>query len=373
MNAPLRRMKTALTRKILGVISPFEIILFLSFLGMLSIYLRWQFAVAFAAGLLVHELGHVVAMRAYGMRIKGMYFVFPFGAIIVPIGTMPSRFSEAVIGLAGPAAGLLTALAAMATFVLTGEPAAIGVAGAFAFFNLFNLLPARPLDGGRAASALAFSASDAAGLAIQAAAVALCAYAGLRYVPILLLVAFFGWVEWKGELRRAYRAEDRARVTTALADAFGCAATPAAVLTVVRGYQTNVLALSDEQAIIAWMKMFRNDADPPLDANEARSELLATPSAIASSARKGRIPAFAMKPEFVTELSELQAFAPPVREEDSPLYAFLSEKEKPRMSLLTGIATFAAYAMIAALLWGIIALAFTMIDIEDFMRHVSRR
>lgn len=366
-------MKEALHRKILGIVSPLEIILFLAFFGLLSMMARWQFAAALLAGLFVHEMGHVVAMRAYGMRIKGVYFVFPLGAVIPLVGTPPTRFSEAVIGLAGPAAGLLTAILAMAAYVVTHEPAFAGIAGIYAFFNLFNLVPARPLDGGRAASALAFSLGDTAGLVLQGAAVVFCAWIGLKYVPILLLVAFVGWSELRGELRRCHRAEDRRRIVEALAKAFGCPATARSVCASVRLYQGNVVALDDERALVAWVKMFRRDPDHPLGADEARGELLAVPSTIATGARKGRIPLFATKAGFATDMGDLQSFAPPIREEDSPLANFLRETERPRMGIGAGIAVLGAYVLLATLLWLTIGVADGIADLDSFMRHAFRR
>ncbi len=366
-------MFKALNRKAFGVVSPLEVLLFLAFFALLSTIARWQFAAALIAGLFVHEMGHVVAMRAYGMRIKGVYFVFPFGAVIPLVGTPPSRFSEAIIGLAGPAAGLLTAIAAFAAYAVTHETAFAGVAGIYAFFNLFNLLPARPLDGGRAASALAFSLGDTAGLVLQGAAVAFCAWAGLRHVPILLLVALVGWSELRGELRRARRAEDRRRIVDALAKAFGCPASARSVRAAVRLYQTNVVGFGDEAALVAWIRMFRREPEQPLGADEARRELLAVPAAIAASARVGRIPLFATATEFVTGLDELQSFAPPIREEDSPLATFLAETERPRMGVGSGLAVLAAYVGLAALLWLCIGLADGIADLDAFTRYAFRR
>jgi Zn-dependent protease len=364
-------VKQILFRKLGGVISPFEILLFLASLGLASMQFRWEFAFAFIGGLLVHELGHVVAMRAYGVRIKGMYFIFPLGAVIVPIGSPPTRFSEAVIGLAGPAAGLLTAFVALAVFSVTGEPLAVGIAGVFAFFNLFNLLPARPLDGGRAATALAYSVSDFAGLAVQGIALIACAYFGMLYLPILLLVALFGMGEWRHELYRSQRADDRKGVIAALAKLYGCPPDANAVCDAVDRYQANVVAFTDEQALDARRRTFRDSTVEPDDPDLARAARLAVPTVIAATGRKGRIPLFATQAVFVTNDAELQAWPPPSTQE-SPLRKFLTEKTLPRMNAPAAIATCVAYAALVVLLAGAFLISNGYIGFIDFLRYVSR-
>lgn len=93
----------------------------------------------------VHELGHVAALRAVGGRAEGFTLAF-LGAQLRLTGEL-SYAAELPVALAGPVCSLALALAAgrAGRFLLAGISLALG---------LFNLLPIRPLDGGRAVACL---------------------------------------------------------------------------------------------------------------------------------------------------------------------------------------------------------------------------
>jgi Zn-dependent protease len=114
----------------------------------------WRFAAGLVAMMYVHELGHVAALRRYGIPASAPMFVPGIGAF-VRLGQRPARPGEdARIGLAGPIWGLAATGAAWAAARATGWPGLLAVAHTGAWLNLFNLLPAWQLDGGRAFVAL---------------------------------------------------------------------------------------------------------------------------------------------------------------------------------------------------------------------------
>ncbi len=114
----------------------------------------WTFAVGFVVLLLVHEMGHVIALRREGIRASAPTFIPFLGAVISSRSLGDDALAEARVGLAGPILGSIGAGACLLIWKLTGNPywQALGFTGLF--LNLFNLLPVVPLDGGRAMAAM---------------------------------------------------------------------------------------------------------------------------------------------------------------------------------------------------------------------------
>ena len=102
----------------------------------------------------LHELGHILTARGLGYRVRSLE-LWPFGAALdLDLGA-GSRSALAVI-LAGPLCGLTAA--AMSLLMLRLFPQTASVMEPFFLLNLtvsaVNLLPAEPLDGGRALASL---------------------------------------------------------------------------------------------------------------------------------------------------------------------------------------------------------------------------
>lgn len=114
----------------------------------------WKFALGFVALIFVHEIGHVIVLRARGIRAGAPVFL-PFLGAFVSMKEMPqSVYQEAESALAGPLLGTAGALVAAYIGHETGSGLWRSLAFTGLFLNLFNLLPALPLDGGRVAGAL---------------------------------------------------------------------------------------------------------------------------------------------------------------------------------------------------------------------------
>lgn len=112
----------------------------------------------FAAGLVlsiyVHEMGHVAALRRYGLAASAPMFVPGLGAFIRLGAGRLAPHEDARIGLAGPTWGLGAAAVALAAGHLGAGPMYLAVAHTGAWLNLFNLLPVWQLDGNRGFAAL---------------------------------------------------------------------------------------------------------------------------------------------------------------------------------------------------------------------------
>jgi Zn-dependent protease len=115
----------------------------------------WKFAAGLIGSMYVHEIGHVAALRRYGIAASAPMFLPGLGAV-VRLKQYPATPSEdARVGLAGPLWGLGAAVVAYGVALATGWPSWMAIARMGAWLNLFNLLPVWQLDGGRGFRALA--------------------------------------------------------------------------------------------------------------------------------------------------------------------------------------------------------------------------
>lgn len=108
------------------------------------------FSVGFVVLLFVHEMGHVIALKYKGLPASAPVFIPMVGAVVFS-PKFESEEDEAFVGFGGPFVGSLGALACFAMWKLTpGSPTILLMLSyTAAFLNLFNLIPIRPLDGGR--------------------------------------------------------------------------------------------------------------------------------------------------------------------------------------------------------------------------------
>ena len=140
------------------------------------------YILALFASVLLHELGHALVARRYGIATTEIV-MFPIGGVSRPERPMKPR-EELWVSLAGPtvnfliAGGLLAWMAAQQGFVAfeqLRQPTDANLAERIALGNLvlgvFNLLPAYPMDGGRVLrSLLALRTSEAEATRLAAGA-----------------------------------------------------------------------------------------------------------------------------------------------------------------------------------------------------------
>lgn len=151
--------------------------------------LYWGLGIAAALGLfisvLLHEMGHAVAARRYGIQVRGIR-LFIFGGVAELGGEAKRPGQEIVIAIAGPAVTLallvLFHLGSMSIVASTdlewrvdngillglsgGTVATAGAAALLSYLGninlmllLFNMVPAFPLDGGRVFRGIVWAAS----------------------------------------------------------------------------------------------------------------------------------------------------------------------------------------------------------------------
>lgn len=131
------------------------------------------FVVSLLGSVLLHELGHALTARRYGIGVRGITLEL-LGGYTEMERDAPSPRTDLVISLAGPAVSAVLGVAAVAaTLALPDRTLLHQLAFQLAVSNvvvaIFNLLPGLPLDGGRALRAVIWSATRDRHLATEIA------------------------------------------------------------------------------------------------------------------------------------------------------------------------------------------------------------
>jgi Zn-dependent protease len=129
----------------------------------------WQQALIITAIIVMHELGHALAMIIAGIPVKGVYLVPFFGGAAVAGAPYRSEGQIGFVALMGPGFSLIPTLALAYAANETDSDQLFKAAEISAFINLFNLVPIIPLDGGlvlkSALVSVSRSVAQAAGIA----------------------------------------------------------------------------------------------------------------------------------------------------------------------------------------------------------------
>jgi Zn-dependent protease len=114
----------------------------------------WKFGIGFVLLLLVHECGHLIVAKKFGLKVGAPVFIPFMGAFIALKEAPRNAWMEACVGIGGPMLGSLGALVCNSLGEIFDAPVFIALAWFGYFLNLFNLTPVGMLDGGRIVTAL---------------------------------------------------------------------------------------------------------------------------------------------------------------------------------------------------------------------------
>ena len=158
----------------------------------------------------LHEFGHALAAKRYGIRTRDITLL-PIGGL-ARLERMPDvPIQELWVALAGPAVNVGIALLLFAALRISGASLPVNEVGVTSgglvervmLANMllagFNLLPAFPMDGGRALRALLATRMEYTRATQRAASIGqgmaiLFAFVGLLGNPVLIFIALFVWI-----------------------------------------------------------------------------------------------------------------------------------------------------------------------------------
>ncbi|MEH1015128.1 site-2 protease family protein [Micromonospora sp. CPCC 206060] len=171
------------------------------------------FVVCLLGSVLLHELGHALTARRYGIGVRGITLEL-LGGYTEMERDAPTPRIDLLVSLAGPAVSFVLGLAATAaTLALPDRTLANQLAFQLAVSNVivavFNSLPGLPLDGGRALRAGVWAATRdrhlgtevagwvgrvvAVGSAVVVALLTVLKVLAPLALPLMLLVSFTLW------------------------------------------------------------------------------------------------------------------------------------------------------------------------------------
>jgi Zn-dependent protease len=167
----------------------------LSFVGFFGLYwlaFGWKFGLGFTIAILLHEMGHYVAARMRGLKADLPVFLPGLGAYVRWYAQGISLETLSAIALAGPFAGLLTAIACGGIAGAAKSPLFSALAHVGAWINLINLVPVLGLDGAQAT----YSLDRTQRWLVLASA--LIFFGMLHEWPFLFIALGMAWRLWRG-------------------------------------------------------------------------------------------------------------------------------------------------------------------------------
>jgi Zn-dependent protease len=172
-----------------------------------------RFGLAFGLGfvmlLLVHEMGHYGMARRLKLDVSAPIFL-PFIGALIAMKSEPENVEvEAQVAIAGPVVGSLGALVCLGLYGLTTERLFLSLTYIGLFLNLFNLLPVKPLDGGRVVGAL----SPLLWLVGLGMLLAMVCFTPSPILWIILILGAFEFWKWhKSDNKRYFEVPARRRL-----------------------------------------------------------------------------------------------------------------------------------------------------------------
>jgi stage IV sporulation protein FB len=139
-----------------------SVISIIIFIAAFYLIFKWEitYVVILACVILIHELGHYVAMSIFKYKDLSIFFVPLVGAFASGSKERVSQRQDVIILLAGPVPGIIIGVILYYFGLRDQSVFLIRTSNILIMINLFNLLPIMPLDGGRVIKSLFFESGQ---------------------------------------------------------------------------------------------------------------------------------------------------------------------------------------------------------------------
>jgi stage IV sporulation protein FB len=171
-----------------------SIISIIIFIGAFYLIFKWEitYVLILACVILIHELGHYVAMRIFKYKDLSIFFVPLVGAFASGSKERISQRQDVIILLAGPVPGIIIGVVLYYFGLRDQSEFLIRTSNILILINLFNLLPIMPLDGGRVIKSLFFESSQIINMIFIFLSIAVLVYISISSESyFLLIIPFF--------------------------------------------------------------------------------------------------------------------------------------------------------------------------------------
>lgn len=175
---------------------------------------NFQYVLIMLLVLLIHEAGHLIAMKAFGYRELSIFFLPLLGAAVTGTKDQISQRQRVIILMAGPLPGVIIGSVLVYLGVTLGNENYGTIGSIFIVINAFNLLPFTPLDGGKVVETMFFSNNEIIKMIFFG--VSCIGLIGVGFLMQSYILVFFGAL-WISRIRQ----ENRRRIVHQELDAAG--------------------------------------------------------------------------------------------------------------------------------------------------------
>ena len=132
------------------------------FIGLFYFILKWDFTyiLVLAGVVLIHEIGHFLAMKIFKYNDLGIFFIPLIGAYATGKKDIISQKQNVIILFSGPLPGIIIGLILYYFGLINNNEFLLRTSNIFILLNLFNLIPVMPLDGGKIIKSVFFESNE---------------------------------------------------------------------------------------------------------------------------------------------------------------------------------------------------------------------